>query len=127
MMRTEKDVKAQAKKLLDKHGYFWFMPPANAYGKAGIADILAIKAGVFVAIETKFGSNKPTVLQAAFLNSIRQEKGFGFVVTDKNLDWFAKWLQAFDNAAFAVGSQKQVEAQDGADMLDAIAALTELI
>ena len=126
-MKNEKDVKTRVKKLLDKHGYFWWMPPANGYGKAGISDFHALKAGVFLAIETKFGSNKPTILQVGFLNSIRQEQGFAFAVNEKTIEWFAKWLQAFDNAAEAVGSHKAVESQDGADMLDAIAALTELI
>ena len=126
-MKNEKDVKAKVKKLLDKHQYFWWMPPANGYGKAGISDFHAIKRGVFLSVETKFGTNKPTALQVGFLNSIRQESGFAFVVTDRNIDCFATWLQAFDNAAEAVGSNKAVAGQDGADMLDAIAALSELI
>ena len=84
-MKNEKDVKAKVKKLLDQYKWFWFMPPANAYGRSGIADILALKAGVFLAIETKFGSNKPTALQIGFLNSITAESGYGFVVNDQNL------------------------------------------
>jgi hypothetical protein len=126
-MKNEKDVKAKVKKLLDKHQYFWWMPPANGYGKGGVSDFHAIKRGVFLSVETKFGTNKPTALQVGFLNSIRQESGFAFVVTDRNIAWFETWLQAFDNAAEAVGSHKAVADQDGADMLNAIAALTVLI
>lgn len=122
--RNERDVKARVKQLLDKHQYFWWCPPANGYGKGGISDFHAIKRGVFLAIETKFGANKPTALQVGFLDSIRQESGFAFVVSDRNTHWLEVWLQAFDNAADAVGRHAAVTDQDGADMLDAIAALT---
>ena len=57
---TEKDVKAEVKKLLNAHDWFWWMPPANGFGKAGISDFNALKKGVFLAVETKFGSKKPT-------------------------------------------------------------------
>lgn len=123
-MKNERDVKAKVKKLLDQHGYFWFMPPANAYGKSGIADILAIKAGVFLAIETKFGSNKPTALQNAFLESIRAESGFGFVVNEKTIDQLEAWLVAFDRSAEMAGKSQQMAHEDGAALLDAIRALT---
>lgn len=126
-MRTEKDVKARVKKALDVYNYFWFSPPANGYGKAGISDILAIKDGVFMAVETKFGSNKPTALQRAFLDSIRAEHGYGFVVHDKNIEWFEAFLAAFDRSAQAIGRKEQPSPEDGATMLNAIRELTALI
>jgi hypothetical protein len=61
----EAHVKDDMKALLDRFGWFWFMPPANAYGKSGISDIIALKRGTFMAIETKFGSNKPTASRSA--------------------------------------------------------------
>lgn len=124
---SEKDVKREVKKLLDAHEWFWFMPPANGYGKAGISDFLAIRAGVFLALETKFGGNKPTALQIGFLNSVQAEKGFAFVVSEKNLDWLKAFLIHFDNAAEAVASQQQVDEADGGEMLNAIKMLTELL
>lgn len=124
---SEKDVKREVKKLLDAHGWFWFMPPANGYGKAGISDFLTIRGGVFLALETKFGGNKPTALQTGFLNSVRAEKGFAFVVSEKNLDWLKAFLIHFDNAAGAVASQQQVDEADGGEMLNAIKMLTELL
>lgn len=123
-LTNEKDVKREVKKLLDKHGYFWWMPPANGYGKVGISDINAIKAGVFIAIETKFGTKQPTPMQTAFLNSIRAQDAFGFVVSDRTLGWLAVWLEAFDRAVAAQGRGEEVAPEDGAVMLDAIRALT---
>lgn len=124
-LANEKDVKREVKKLLDAHGWFWFMPPANGFGKAGISDFLAIRGGVFLALETKFGGNKPTALQVGFLNSIRTEKGFAFVVNEKNLDWFKAFLIHFDAAAEAVAGSQQVTELDGGEMLNAISVLTE--
>jgi hypothetical protein len=123
-MKNEKDVKAKVKKLLDHHKWFWFMPPSNAYGKSGISDLIALKAGVFLAIETKFGSNKPTALQIGFLNSIRMEDGFGFVVNDKNWPWLAAFLESFAVAAEAQGQKKEVPEEHGARMINAIRELT---
>ena len=121
---NERDVKAQVKKLLDKHKWFWWMPPANGFGKTGIADFNAIRGGVFLAIETKFGSNKPTVLQVAYLNSVRQEDGFGFVVCEKRLEWLSGWLAAFDNAVASQISKQDPKPEDGAMMLNAIREMT---
>lgn len=130
MARTfnnEKDVKAEVKKLLDKHGWFWWMPPANGYGKSGIADFNAIKNGVFLAVETKFGNNKPSPMQYGWLNSVQAESGFAFVVNEKTLDWLECWMGAFERSAAAVSAQQEVTPEDGALMLDAIRAMTALI
>ena len=120
----EKGVKREVKKLLDVHKYFWWMPPANAYGKSGISDIHAIKAGVFLAIETKFGDRQPTPMQVAFLNSIRSQDAFGFVVNEKTLGWLAVWLEAFDRATIAQSKSEEVADADGAAMIDAIRMMT---
>ena len=100
------------------------MPPANGYGKAGISDIHAIKAGVFLAIETKFGDRQPTPMQVAFLNSIRSQDAFGFVVNEKTLGWLAVWLEAFDRATIAQSKSEEVADADGAAMIDAIRMMT---
>lgn len=130
MARTfikEKDVKAEVKNLLKKHGFFWWMPAANGFGTSGVSDFLALRAGVFLAVETKFGGNKPTPLQIAFLNSITAEGGFGFVVDEKTLADFARWLECFDRAAAATAKKEKVAPDDGAAMLDAIKAMTAML
>lgn len=123
-MRSEKDVKKKVKAILDKHGWFWFMPPANAYGKSGISDIIAMRRGAFMAIETKFGANKPTAMQVGFCNSIRQEDGFAFVVSDRNIDWFAAFMESFDVSVAEQSHGRKVPHEHGARMLNAIAELS---
>jgi hypothetical protein len=123
-MKNEKDVKRKVKALLEQYDWFYFMPPANAYGKSGIADIIAIWNGTFLAVETKFGSNKPTAMQIGFLNSIRASQGFAFVVSDRNIGWFEGFLESFKLAAEAHGRREPVPPEHGARLLNAIAELS---
>lgn len=120
---NESDVKAEVKKLLNQHNWFWWMPPANGFGRAGISDFNALRGGVFLAIETKFGNNKPTAMQVGYLESIMSESGMAFVVNEKNLDALAVWLARFDLAIEAQMEKKEVSQSDGAAMMDAIAAM----
>jgi hypothetical protein len=126
-MKDEKDVKAKVKKLLDRHDWYWWMPPANGYGKVGISDFHAIKDGVFLAIETKFGSNKPTHHQRAFLESINANTAYGFVVNDKNLEWLDTFLETFGEQAKEVATNNRMSNEAGARLIDAIRELQALI
>jgi hypothetical protein len=120
----EAHVKDDVKALLNKYEWFWFMPPSNAYGKSGIADIIAVRHGTFLAVETKFGSNKPTPMQIGFLNSIRANDGFAMVVTEKNLDWFDAFLDSFEVSTKCAASKMDVPPEHGARMLNALMELS---
>ncbi|MDR3427792.1 hypothetical protein [Silvimonas sp.] len=124
---NEKDVKKEVKRLLDAHGWFWWMPPANGFGKVGISDINALRHGVFLAVETKFGYNKPTPQQKGFLHSINSHDAFGFVVTEKTVGSLQVWLEAFDRARDCTATGTKMADEDGAAMLNAIAVMTELL
>lgn len=121
---NEADVKRRVKKLLDQHKWFWWMPPANGFGRTGISDFNALRGGVFIAVETKFGKNKPTPMQVGFLESIQSESGIAFIVNDQNIFAFELWLSHFDNAVKAQAEQRDVDPADGAAMLDAMRALS---
>jgi hypothetical protein len=123
--RNEGDVKKQVKKLLTQHGYFFWMPAAGAFGKSGTADICSIKNGVFLAVETKFGKNTPTAMQRGFLESINAAQGFGFVVCEKRVGYFAQWLGLFDEAAAAQARGEDVPVTNGAAMLECMRLMTE--
>ena len=120
----EAHVKDDVKALLNKHDWFWIMPPANGFGSSGVSDFLAFRKGAYMAIETKFGSNKPTALQIGFLNSIRAEDGFAFVVNEKNLEWFAAFLESFDVSVECASNKMDVPPDHGARMLNALAELS---
>jgi hypothetical protein len=120
----ESDVKAEIKKLLNKHKWYWWMPPANGFGKAGVSDFNALRDGVFIVIEAKFGGNKPTALQVAYMNSIMAAGGIAFVVDEKRIEQFAGWLEAFDRSAQATAAKQKVSDEDGALMLNALRDMT---
>lgn len=82
-LTPEAKVKAAVKRLLDSYGAYYFMPPANGYGRAGIPDIIACYYGQFIAIECKAGRNKPTALQVRELSLIDASGGDTFVVNEK--------------------------------------------
>jgi Holliday junction resolvase len=92
MYTKEADVKAEVKKLLTQHGWFWFMPPANGYGRTGISDILALRHGTFLAIETKFGGNTVTTMQEKFLAQVEAAGGIRMVLDETSVGEFAQWL-----------------------------------
>ena len=121
---NEADVKKRVKKLLEQHKWFWWMPPANGFGRTGIADFNALRDGVFIAVETKFGKNKPTPMQVGFLESVQAESGMSFVVNEQNISAFQTWLAHFDNAVKAQAEERDVDPADGAAMLDAMRELS---
>lgn len=123
-MKSEADVKKAIKKILDTRDWYWWMPPANGFGRSGISDFNALKDGVFLAVEAKFGNNKPTVMQKAFLESVMSARGYGFVVNENRLQWLESFLDAFDRSTQAVQQGGKPSPEDGAMMLNAIKILT---
>ena len=122
---NEKGVKAMIKRLLDYHGYFHWMPGASGYGTQGVSDHLALKDGVFLAVEAKFGRNKPKPVQKAFAAQIMANNGFAFCVTEKNIDHFAWWLESFAETVAAQVAGQPVPDEHGARMLNSISVLTD--
>ena len=126
-MKNEGYVKKATKKLFDKHGWFWWMTPANGFGSSGVSDFCAIKDGVFLAAETKFGANKPTAMQRAYLESINASSCFGFVVNDANIGWLEIFLEEFAASSIEVMKTQRVNNESGAKLIEAIRQLQLLI
>ena len=85
-MTPEAKTKAKAKKLLDELRIYYFFPPANGYGRAGIPDIIGCFMGFFIAIECKAGRGRLTALQERELERIQAAGGFTFVAREDNID-----------------------------------------
>ena len=86
MATPEKAVKAKVKNVLESEGVYYFMPPANGFGRSGVPDIVACVNGLFLAIECKARTNKPTALQVREIESIRRNNGVAVVVNEANWD-----------------------------------------
>jgi len=131
---NEKGVKKLVRDLLNFHGWWTWMPSANGYGAQGVLDHLAIKDGTFMAIEAKFGYNKPSALQKSFAAQLIANSAFAFCVNEKNIDHLAWFLESYDvsteasRLALAEGRDPNEATPDehGARMLNAISALTEM-
>ena len=125
-IRDEKGVKGLIKQLLNFHGWFTWMPSANGFGTQGVSDHLAIKDGVFIVIEAKFGRNKPKPVQKQFAGHIIANSGYAFCVNEKNIDHLAYWLESFQHATLAQMEGKPIPDEHGARLLNAISALTDM-
>ncbi len=86
MATPEKAVKVKVKAVLESEGVYYFMPPANGYGRSGVPDFVACVNGLFLAIETKANGNKPTALQIREIETIRRNSGVAVVVDETNWD-----------------------------------------
>lgn len=88
----EGKVKQAVKKLLAERGAYYFSPMTHGYGASGIPDIVACYEGVFVAIECKAGSNKPTPLQVQHIEAILKAGGIALVINERSISMLSAAL-----------------------------------
>ena len=70
-MRNENDVKRLVSAIIKTTPNVWFfMPPANGYGRSGIPDFIGAVNGHLFAVETKFGSNQLSAHQQIEINNL---------------------------------------------------------
>lgn len=91
-MKNEKGVKQEVKKILNRFGAWHYMPVQTGYGVQGIPDFVVCLAGLFVSIETKFGSNKPTAWQEKQGAGIVAAQGVWLVINEKNVNTLEQTL-----------------------------------
>lgn len=136
---TEKDVKEGVKRILTKHGwFFWATPTGTIYGKGGVSDFCALRRHVYLAIETKHGNRRPTDAQIEHLCGVNNNGGFGLVVNEDLLPVLDAFLTCQDEAEKRVaehmraiqegrakpGSSAQLSREDELLMLNAIRSMT---
>jgi len=88
----ESKVKSSVTTILKKLGIYYFYPVTGGYGSSGVPVIIFCYNGVFVAIECKVGHNKPTSLQEAQMQKIRQAGGYTIVINEENVSILESWL-----------------------------------
>jgi hypothetical protein len=92
-MTPEGRVKAKVKKTLTEMGAYYAMPVASGYGHAGTPDFLVCYRCQFLAIETKAKGNKPTALQEAAMQRIRDAGGRVYVIDETNVENLRKEIE----------------------------------
>lgn len=85
-MTPEGKVKAKVVRILKSLGIYYFTPQTGGYGRSGVPDLICCYEGRFVGIECKAGKNKPTALQEAEMQKIRDAGGKTFVINEENAD-----------------------------------------
>ncbi|MFA5567484.1 MAG: VRR-NUC domain-containing protein [Trueperaceae bacterium] len=82
MLTPESKVKAKVKAELLARGVWFFFPVANAFGKAGIPDVVGCWRGRFVAVECKAPGQlgRLTELQKLRIEEIEQAGGLACAV-----------------------------------------------
>lgn len=96
-------VKKQVKQILDAAGAYWFMPPANGFGRAGIHDFVGCLNGQYIGIECKGTDGRWTALQQREHERVLAHGGFSMCVTPDNINELkkelAKWTKKNSSAA----------------------------
>ena len=92
-MKNEADVKKRVKQILKELGAWWYMPVPSGYGVQGIPDFIVCYKGLFVAIETKYGKNKPTKWQDIRLDEIAKHQGLALVINEENVEGLAEIME----------------------------------
>lgn len=93
-IKNESDVKREvAKSLKEYRGVWVFMPVPCGYGRSGIPDFIGCFQNRFFAVETKFGSNKPTPAQKMELKKIHESMGIAMIINETNLDILEEVLE----------------------------------
>jgi hypothetical protein len=96
-MRKEEDVKKVVKAVLKNAPVcWWFMPPANGFGRSGIPDFVGCVNGYMFAVETKFGKGTTTANQDREIQALIQSGARVWIVRETNVDdWhieFKAWV-----------------------------------
>ena len=90
-------VKRKVTVILMQYKAYFFYPPSNGFGRAGIPDIIACYRGQFIAIECKAGKNTTTALQRRELLAIQDAGGYQLVINESNIDQVVAVLYQIEN------------------------------
>lgn len=92
-MKNEGDVKKVVKAVLkDTPKCWWFMPPANGYGRSGIPDFVGWVDGNPFVVETKFGKGVTTANQTREIADAGYAGAQTWIVRETNVD---QWVIEF--------------------------------
>jgi len=82
-MATQKEtskVRTPIKKWLESEGWRVWKNAASAFSESGLSDLMALKDGKFICIETKLPGEKATAMQERFLRQMSESGAFIAIV-----------------------------------------------
>ncbi len=111
-MTPEGRVKKRVNKVLSTYGVWYFTPVSNGMGKHGIPDkiccvpvvvtakMVGKKVGLFMSIETKAKTMKPSKLQSIQMSQIKQAGGMALLVNEERVPSLELLLTMLSSIAF---------------------------
>jgi len=116
----EKRVKEKVVRVLKEEGVYYFFPATHGYGRSGVPDIIICVNGLFLAVECKAGTNKPTSLQISEIEAIRRNNGVAVVVNEENWDMVRELIRKLKGTSIIGGEHVSTS-----DKLGAVAPVQE--
>jgi len=98
MRRTyekEAHVKQDVIEILKELGILYHMPSASGFGRVGVSDFVCCAYGRYLEIETKFGRNKQTEMQLAWMAKVQKHKGTYMVVDEHSIQYLKAALESY--------------------------------
>lgn len=97
-MASEKAFESKIKAYLKKQGAYFVKYFGCSYSQAGVPDILACINGVFVAIEVKASTGRPSALQVFNLRQIDAAGGIALLAYPEDFEQLKALLLALKNS-----------------------------
>ena len=102
---SESQLVAKIKKYLKDKGAYVEKIWGGGFQSAGIPDLIVCYKGLFLGIEVKVGSNKPSELQIAKIKRINNSGGIGIVVW--SLEEVKELIELLDEADIKFESKEK--------------------
>ena len=85
-MAEEKNFENKVKKYLSSINAYYFKVWGGGFQQSGIPDVICCKNGIFIGIELKSSTGKPTELQKHNIKQINKSGGIGIILFPEGLE-----------------------------------------
>ena len=92
-MAEEKNFENKVKKYLSSINAYYFKVWGGGFQQSGIPDVICCKNGIFIGIELKSSTGKPTELQKHNIKQINKSGGIGIILFPEGFEEFKTLME----------------------------------
>ena len=92
-MAEEKNFENKVKKYLSSINAYYFKVWGGGFQQSGIPDVICCKNGIFIGIELKSSTGKPTELQKHNIKQINKSGGIGIILFPEVFEEFKTLME----------------------------------